>query len=334
MRTMTNPHQDNFCGGNYQDWLEVMLLPECNGKCEWCIEKTGWHPKEKAPWTEIVKAAEATGRKNIILLGGEPTIYPALGSVINYLHHVAKCKVYTTTNGFRLNREYVHDSLRFLTGINISIHSYNLDLNYEITGIKLKTDQLKEAIQILKSSGCKVRFNCNLIKGHIDSQLTILDYIDFARYMDADSVRFAELKNDEDNFVDLHKIWGDKYGLNDDPYLKGCNKNVEIDGMHVNFRQMCGLQTPLRPQHPMLKEYPKQVLYYDGKIYDGWQIMKEHKGKYMDYVKLIEILEAFKNDSCDINETIDKIKECADGKEPVAKVSVKEVEKYSGGCVY
>jgi len=26
------PYYKNFCGGNYQDWLEVMLLPECNGK--------------------------------------------------------------------------------------------------------------------------------------------------------------------------------------------------------------------------------------------------------------------------------------------------------------
>lgn len=34
---------------------------------------------------------------------------------------------------------------------------------------------------------------------------------------------------------------------------------------------MCGLQTIHRPLPINPKQYAKQVLYYDGKIYDGWQ---------------------------------------------------------------
>ncbi|MHA2280097.1 MAG: radical SAM protein [Promethearchaeota archaeon] len=334
------PHPDNFCGGKYQDWLEVMLLPECNGRCEWCIEKTGWHPKEKVHWKIIADEAINTGRKNIILLGGEPTLYKNLGTIIDYLH-TAGLKVYITTNGSRLNREYIQNELRFLSGINISIHSYNLDDNESITGVKLTDDVLKEATYFLKSIGVNIRFNCNLIKDHIYDEEEILSYIRFAQILGADSVRFAELRNDQDNFIDLYKIFGDKYGLNDDPYLKGCNKNVEINGMHINFRQMCGLQTSLRPQHPDFKKYPKQVLYYDGKVYDGWQIMKGHKEKYMNYTELIKVLESFKQGWYDINQTIDKIKECVGDTDTQMTTNEKELSRAGGdphesggGCVY
>ena len=74
--TQQKPHPENFCGGNYQDWVEVMLTEKCNGKCSWCIEKRGWHPKKHAQPYEIVNAILETGRKNVILLGGEPTLYP------------------------------------------------------------------------------------------------------------------------------------------------------------------------------------------------------------------------------------------------------------------
>jgi hypothetical protein len=51
------PNKNNFCGGNFQDWLEVNLTDKCNGKCVWCIEKAGYHPEKHAGWQTIVKKA-------------------------------------------------------------------------------------------------------------------------------------------------------------------------------------------------------------------------------------------------------------------------------------
>ena len=50
--TYSYPHEKNFCGGNFQDWLEVNLTPTCNGNCKWCVEKIGWQPKKHAPWIQ------------------------------------------------------------------------------------------------------------------------------------------------------------------------------------------------------------------------------------------------------------------------------------------
>ena len=95
--------------------------------------------------------------------------------------------------------------------------------------------------------------------------------------MGVDSVRFAELKNDY-RFVDLAKVFNYEYGLNDDPFKNGCHQDIIINGIKVNFRQMCGLQSNFRIKPVNPQNILKDILYYDGKIYKGWQkAVKEKK---------------------------------------------------------
>lgn len=267
--TETHPHPTNFCGGNFQDWLEVNLLPECNGKCSWCIERNGYHPSRRASWQTIGQAAIDSGKKNIILLGGEPTLYKDLKHLVQMLVDAGRL-VWVTTNGFLLGKALNQGALSGIAGVNISIHHYDLERNASIVGVKLKAHELKEHIDIIRAAGGRVRFNCNLIKGQIDSWPEIQRFISFAKQMGA-SVRFAELKVDGEGFVDLFELFGNEYGLTNDPFIHGCNHNTVIDGVPVNFRQMCGLQTPRRktPVNPI--QFAKQVLYYDGELYEGWQ---------------------------------------------------------------
>ena len=263
------PNKKNFCGGAYQDWLEVKLTGSCNGKCSWCIDRGTYNPEKEASWQEIAQAAIKAKQKNIILLGGEPLLYHSLDSIITKLCISGK-NVYLTTNGYYLTKEKALELL-FLEGINISVHHYDFDKNEEITGLAIPKSQLLEAVHKLNMHGIVVRFNCNLIKGYIDSKKEILSYIEFAKEMGADSVRFAELKGESNSFVDLYKIFGDQFGINNDPFKFGCVSEGIIDNMRVSFRQMCGLQNSLRPIPKNPKQYLKQVLYNDGKIYDGWQ---------------------------------------------------------------
>ena len=271
------PNSKNFCGGNFKDWLEVNLLERCNANCEWCIEKKGYHPKHHATVDEIATAAINSGKKNIALLGGEPLLYKDIQKLIRFLRKAGK-NVTVTTNGYLLTEEYVYANLQGLSNINISIHHWQMQKNEEITKVFIDAFELKKSIGHLKKSlGVSVRMNCNLISGYIDCKKTIYQYIDWAKYIGADKVRFAELKDAEESFVDLTDIFGTEYGINGDPFLYGCNSDCHILDMPVNFRQMCGLQTNKRPRPINPKQEKKQVLYYDGKIYDGWQIMKEIK---------------------------------------------------------
>jgi organic radical activating enzyme len=268
------PHPDNACSGKYDDWIEVNLLPNCNARCAWCIENKGWHPTEKASWQEIVRAAIDSGKTNIMLLGGEPTLHKDLGNIVKALSTAGK-KVWITTNGSRLTKAFVRDYLWGIAGINISIHDSSLDGNQAITKIPLDFATLQGAVLQLKAYGASIRLNCNCIKWHVDSAQAIKKYIAFAKSLGVDSVRFAELKDDDNSFINLPELLKGEHGLTNDPYVNGCSIDSEIDGMPVNFRIMCGLQTNQRP----MPENPEQtlhgVLYYDGKIYDGWQRLTE-----------------------------------------------------------
>ena len=273
---MTYPNPKNFCGGNFQDWLEVNLIEHCNAHCTWCIERDGYHPTYHAPVDVLIDAALATNKTNIILLGGEPTLYPNLAQLIHGLSEQNR-RVWITTNGSRLNWAFVWTHLSEIYGVNISLHHYKLDLNRQITGLRLHQQLLSDAIAALHNIGATVRLNCNVINGYIDSATHIRSYIAWAKQLGADNIRFAELKNDKEHFVDLAKLFDHAYGLNNDPFTFGCHTDCVIDGMPVNFRQMCGLQTALRIKPICPVQYTKDVLYYDGKIYQGWQTMSKTK---------------------------------------------------------
>lgn len=266
----TDPHSKNACAGAFQDWLEVNLLPECNGRCSWCVERRGYHPNRRAHWQEMADAILDTGLKNVILLGGEPLLYKDLGRLLIYIsgHGLS---VRLTTNGALLHRRLKEGALIGLTGVNISIHDYYFAGNLDITGLLLDEFELSEDITQLRNAGVKVRFNCNLILGHVDSLERVHRYIQWAKDLGATHVRFAELKLDDGNFVDAFDLFRGLHGTNDEPFTMGCNKDTLIDGMEVNIRQMCGLQTPHRPCPHNPQQYTNQVLYYDGHLYAGWQ---------------------------------------------------------------
>lgn len=319
------PNQKNFCGGNFQDWLEVNLIDTCNGKCSWCIERNGYHPKEHAPWWKIVSQALSSGKTNIILLGGEPTLHPNLKEVIQVISSAGR-KVWITTNGGKLSPEFVKSKLAGITGINISVHSFDLEHNKRIVGVNLEC--LSDLVAALHEIGANVRFNCNCIAGHIDSVEKIDQYILWAKSISADKIRFAELKQDDGSFVDLAKVLNYKYGLNDNPFTRGCNSDAVIHGVPVNFRQMCGLQTSRREKPTDPVQYAKQVLYYDGNFYDGWQtLVKEKEMKDKDIVKILRAVERGELTSEEAFAQLKDIK----GKEVV-----REVVRYesSGGCQY
>ena len=101
-----------------------------------------------------------------------------------------------------------------------------------------------------------------------------------------------------------------------------------IKGMPVNFRLMCGLQTEkrLKPKNP--KQCQKQVLYYDGKIYDGWQTF--HKEEIVTDKQLSQLLKDVADKKVSPTEAAIKI-----GKE-MGNEKVNKVVRYesSGGCQY
>lgn len=329
------PHHNNACSGKYHDWLEVMLLPECNGSCSWCIEKGGWHPSTRADWRTIVRSVVESGKQHVMLLGGEPTLYPDIRSIVGGLADVGK-SVYLTTNGSMLSGQFVVDNLPGLRGINVSIHSPHLGHNRRITGIDLRMEQLREAVAVLHCGGTSVRLNCNCIRGCVDSWWKCVRYIEkLALPLGADSVRFAELKVETGDFVNLTDIFRYKVGVTDDPYSRGCSIDSDICGFPINLRLMCGLQTPHRPKPQCPEQTLHGVLYYDGNIYDSWQRRPEMK---KDQAWLKRLLDAVSTGTVTakyaMTEITTRSNELVNADERSQTTPDESTEESIGGCHY
>jgi len=325
------PCSANFCAGAFPDWLEVNLLKHCNAKCEWCIEKNGFHPEFNAPWHVIADKAISFGAENVILLGGEPTLYIKLPDIIARLNEAGR-KVWLTTNGSKLTKCFAESKLHGVYGVNISVHHYCMQKNRVITGLDIKVSELAPAIDYLIDNGVKVRLNCNCISGMIDTEKEIERYIKFARLLGVNSVRFAELKHADESFVNIPEVMGFKYGLTNAPFTDGCSKNTVIDGVDINFRTMCGLQTDTRVKPINSVQVQKHVLYYDGKIYDGWQTNKEEIT--VNDAELLKLMDDVAKGKIPPAEAAVKIAREGMGKKKVKIVKVKKPKPVSVGCHY
>jgi len=327
----TYPHESNFCAGAYPDWLEVNLLPECNGSCSWCIEKEGYHPEKRIYWEDLADKAIDHGAGNIILLGGEPTLYPRLQSLITKLNSAGR-NVWITTNGSRLTTNFVNNWLKGIHGVNISIHHYHLGKNREITGIDIDEKTLIDTVAVLNSRGVKLRLNCNCIPGYIDSPTSMTQYLSFAKSIGVKNVRFSELRIPGGEFVNIPEILNYQYGLTDDPFKSGCSVNTVIEGVNVNFRIMCGLQTAARKPPCNPQQVQKYVLYYDGEIYNGWQTKGDRK---MTDKELVELLEDVKNGTVSAGEAAVKIVRAYGKKEDTPSyIEDRRPLPRGGGCHY
>ena len=273
------PNPKNFCGGAYDNWLEVMLTDECHGRCAWCVERDGYRPGYHASVTEMTQAILAAAESHVIFLGGEPTLYPDLGPLIKATRD--EKQLYVTSNGERLTPEYVASTLDGIVGLNLSIHHHDLSRNKAITGIDIDEETLEWSVIECRRRGIEVRLNCNIIAGEIDDRVALFAYVEWAQQRGIWSVRFGELRDSEE-YVSLARLVGTDaatYGLTEEPFVGGCYHEVNMAGSKVAFRQVCGLQTRHRPMPKNPKSvHPKHVLYYDGKLYKGWQKECDHEG--------------------------------------------------------
>ena len=266
------PHYENRCAisSDKTDFLEVYLTNRCNAKCEWCFDKKSYHPSKKSDYQTLAKKIISFPHPNIILTGGEPTLYKNLKELITILHNCGK-NIAITTNGSTLNEKFI-DKLIGIKWITISIHHFDLQKNYEITKVKLDENNLIKCIKKLHSLNIDVRINCTVTLGYLDTMEDINNFIEFGKRLGVDSIRFAEVSYYDKLFVNMSKMFDGKYGLTEDPFTNGCYKSTIINDMNVDIKLSCGALTCHRklPEGATSTVY-KNIIYYDGESYKGWQ---------------------------------------------------------------
>lgn len=266
---------NNQCAGIYGKCLNIKITNYCPGNCYFCIERNGYTPPPTSVENIIYKANELTEYQTVLILGGEPFAYPHLTELLKGLQ---KREVYITTNGGSFENINVTEISPYITGINVSIHSFLEEENNRILQTKISFETLKQYVDQFQSNGVPVRFNTILLHAGINTTEKMHQMLAFAKSMGVNWVRFSELQFENEGFVYAKNVFD---GIHDDPYTEGCNQNFVMDGINVTVRQSCGIVCRMKPFPKEGKQRENKadslVMYANGEVFPGWVVPKNYR---------------------------------------------------------
>lgn len=261
---------NNQCSGIYGKCLNIKITNYCPGACYFCIERNGYKPNFIPVDQIIAKANELEDYQTVLILGGEPFTYPYLLELVKGLK---KKEIYITTNGGSFKKDEIKELSKYLSGLNISIFSFDEKENNSVLNTKVSFDELKECINLFQSNGVPVRFNTILLESGINSKDKMHKMLSFAKDMGIEWVRFSELQFENKGFISAKDVFD---GINPDPYNEGCNQNFVIDGLKVTVRQSCGIVSLMKafPQngYKRINKADSLIMYPNGEVLNGWMV--------------------------------------------------------------
>lgn len=198
-------------GDNYVN-LYVRLTDTCNAACEFCeFRNRNLTSFDFYKFYYVLHELKKKVRINkISFTGGEPTFqWELLNECLRLVKSLDE-NIFTivNSNGFNLH----HVNFEYLNSFALSRHGIEFQ-NYEIFQCDVMSDmELKGLEQCIKD---KIHLSCNLIKGYIDDEKDMYDFIN----------HYSRLGFHEYGFVSLMKV--NEY----------CRSN-HVDFMKINLNQM------------------------------------------------------------------------------------------------
>lgn len=279
----------NSCDGIYSDSLDVRFTKACDNMCGFCIERRGANSFE-SNLDKMIEATIASGKKEVLILGGEPFLNPfeLHYYVSNIRDHVEK--VFITTSlpkTLNVNSKVVKDTLDLIDGLNCSVHHYDYKKNNKLLIAKSKHDRISQLEKIVEYCGEKVRVQMNLVVGVIDTEEELKEFINKMYDIGVRNLKINELQNSTLHYVSYKAITGKKMLA---PYSHGCQTNDNFRDMNLIIKRSCFLtEKSILPTEDELEKLevhtgPKTtVLYENGKLSEGW-IRHEHPRDPEEYI--------------------------------------------------
>lgn len=201
---------------NREPYLDIVLTDKCNRKCKFCVadlldKKTDCDVevfKNQISW-----AVDNMGVREVLIVGGEPTIAKGLFPVLAHLKKIEKIKkVCITTNGDRLHSGSNISSFTKLllcagiTHINLSLMSLDETAQKNIGGTNsyFPLTALKNLYSACRNNDVQLRINCNVFRGNQDKLDDILSFYNAISEF-CDSVKFSPLLR-VDSFSVVNKV--------------------------------------------------------------------------------------------------------------------------------
>lgn len=157
----------------------IRLTRRCNMKCMYCnIQNTDREELSYDKWKEAINIIKDLGATEIVILGGEPTLYPKIIELVDYISNQLKMTCNLTTNAFD----------------NFEIAAQLLNIGLNSLGVSIDNLELKKSISPLKSK----------------NGLKLIDYL-VQNCENPSITNYTVLnKNNVNTIVDLIKYMNDK----------------------------------------------------------------------------------------------------------------------------
>lgn len=244
-------------------YLDIVLTDYCNSRCKFCIadlleEKLVCNPDTFKQ--QITYAYEDLGVKEVLLLGGEPTVSMHLFDIILYLRAFDFNKICITTNGKRCkDEEYARKLMSSgITHMNVSFMSVDAEAQNFVHGAKnnMTLEELKKLYEISCEYGVHLRVNNNVYKTNNSTYESLMAFYEAVKDS-CDSIKFSPLlKTDSFSVIPEVNNFNRFYMLDDEHYEGLFNgvvesfesdypivKNENVFGF-VEYKMIC-LPTPI-----------------------------------------------------------------------------------------
>lgn len=155
----------------------IRLTRRCNMKCTYCnIQKADYEELSYEEWKKAINIIKDLGATEIVILGGEPTLYPKVIELVDYISNQLKMTCNLTTNAFD-NFEIATQLLKVgLNSIGVSVD--NLQLKKSISPLKSKNGLRLINYLLEKCDNPSITNYTVLNRNNVDSILDLIRYMD------------------------------------------------------------------------------------------------------------------------------------------------------------
>jgi len=135
--------------------MEIEFSLRCNFNCPYCYVPKPDYFRDELTLEEIQDAivqAQALGARKIIILGGEPTIYPNLEPILTFIRDQG-LGVELFTNGTGVNDQLAEFLSANQVRVVLKMNTFDADLQDRLSGKKGAYDIIQAALGCLKRAG-------------------------------------------------------------------------------------------------------------------------------------------------------------------------------------
>lgn len=141
--------------------MEIEFSLRCNFKCPYCYVESGSDPENELSLGEIkdvINQARDLGARKIIILGGEPMIYPNTMEIIRYISEQGM-EIELFTNGSRMTRDVAVELFTHGVRVVLKMNTFGEELQNRLSGTNNAHNIIHTALNNLKAAGYPGEFS-------------------------------------------------------------------------------------------------------------------------------------------------------------------------------